>query len=550
MKLELRPYQKISIERVLTAWKDGMRRPAVLLPTGSGKTVIFSHLISRWLDDNPGKRVVVLVHREELATQTVGQLRSNAPGVDVGIVKARADETGARVVVASVQTLAVKGRAERLSDVGMIVVDECHHYAAKLWRKVLERLGCFDGHGDVVTVGFTATMSRADNRGLGSVWEDIVYRRDILRMIMDGYLCDVRALSVKVNGLDLGQVSRKAGGDLADGSLGDAMIAARAQEAVAAAYAEHAAGRQAVAFAPTVAFAHAMAEALNDDGVTAEVITGETPSEERTETYERFRRGEVRVLCNCMVLTEGFDAPWAEVAIIARPTTNAALYTQIVGRVLRLWPGKKDALVLDLCGASDNLTLASLADLSEEAVTPKDGEGLVEALERVRKEARRTGGTVPLEDMTAKQADVFAKQMGNWSQTSKRHWPFIRTAECTYFLWPVRGTDTYCVGRFDNHAGEKTLSKTGVWMNGLRWGEPGDTRKDALPLEQALAWVDGEAVDADPSIAGAKRPWHRNPASPKQVSWARSLGIDPTGKKSGVLSKEIDVALVSRTLNA
>lgn len=547
---ELRPYQGIAIDRVNTAWTEGMQRPAVVLPTGAGKTVVFSRLIDGWHKANPGRRAVVIVHREELITQTVKQLRTHAPGVGVGVVKAASDETDEAVVVASVQTLAVKGRAERLTDVGIVIVDECHHYAAKSWKDVLTRLRCFEDDGPRV-VGFTATLSRGDGKGLGGVWEDVVYRRDILRMIMDGYLCDVRALSVKVDGLDLARVSRKAGGDFSEGPLGDAMIAANAQEAVVKAYAEHAADRQAIAFAPNVAFAHAMATALDGAGVKAEVVTGTTPTEERIAIYDRFRDGTTRVLCNCMVLTEGFDAPWAEVAIVARPTTNGALYTQIVGRVLRSWPGKKDALVLDLCGASDTLTVSSLVDLSDEAIAPKDGESLVEALERVRRTAKRTGGTVPLADMTASQADMFAKQSGAWLLTDRRHTPFIRTTTATYFLWPLKGTDTYMIGRFDNKG---DIRRTGRWMKEGGWVQGKNQAPTALPLEYALAWADGEAVDADPSIAGRTAPWRRakkgakSVPTPAQLGFAASLGIDTTDMTKSMISDAINVKVVTRAL--
>ncbi len=279
----LRSYQTLSIERIEAAWAAGTRRPAVVLPTAGGKTVIFAALIERWRARNPDRRVVVLAHRGELLEQAAEKLSDRMPDVTLGRVKADADETDAEVLLCSVQTLAVGGRAERLEGVGLVVCDEAHRFGAPEWKGVLTRLGCFD-RDDVVTAGFTATMSRSDG-GLGSVWQEVVYTRDILRMIMDGHLCDVRGEAITVDGLDLAQVARKRGGDFADGSLSDAMLAVDAPALIAKAYTEHAGSRQGVIFGPTVAFAHAMSKALDAAGIPSAVISGETPDEVRRKLY-------------------------------------------------------------------------------------------------------------------------------------------------------------------------------------------------------------------------------------------------------------------------
>jgi superfamily II DNA or RNA helicase len=558
---KLRDYQIKACERIWDAWKEGLRRPAVVLPTGAGKTVTFVELIRQFVAGRTTSRAVVLVHREELAQQTVDKIRVMMPGVSVGVVKADRDETHTRVVVCSTQTLARKGRVERLANVGLVVVDECHHYAAKTWKGVLERFGCFEPQGPV-TVGFTATLSRGDNVGLGTVWEDVVHQRSILAMIRDGHLCDLRSLSVEVDGLDLGTVARKSGGDFADGSLSDALEASGAANVIADAYVKHAGNgkgimRQGVVFTPTVKFARRMVDAFEEAGVSAAVITGETSSEDRALIYKRYREGDVRVLCNCMVLTEGWDAPWAEVAVIARPTKSSGLYTQMVGRVLRTHPGKAGALVLDVCGSAKNVSLCTVADLSEDLPEIEDGETIKEAIERLEKLANERPAIDP-KRVVASEVDLFRQAQGNWLKTRKGAC-FNQTKAHTYFLWPVKDADTYIVGRYRN---KESLKATGEWLKDGRWERVHHSLATPYPMDFAVALTDDMAMDADPSIAGRDAPWRRKrqPPTEGQIRYASGLGytIPPNvgadkktvdGWTRGDVAQMISIAVVGNDLH-
>ena len=349
MNLKPRPYQLEAIEAVEYAWQRDHQRPAVVLPTGAGKTVTFAHLVSRYVKGESGSgRVVVLVHRDELAKQAREKLLAVIPDLEVGIVKAEQNDTDAPVVVASVQTLFNAQRRNQLRDIGMVVVDECHHYAAPAYREVLEEMGLFDG--SVLGVGFTATMARADSYGLGDIWESVVYERDILWGIANGFLVDVRAESVTVDDLNLAEIARNHG-DYQEGKLGDALIASGAAKVVAKAYGEKAGTRQGIVFCPTVACAREFHLAFADADIETRVVIGETPIEDRQLIYEDYRKGDVRVLISVMALTEGFDMPQAEVAVVARPSQSASLRIQMIGRVLRPFPGKDEALVLDVVGA-------------------------------------------------------------------------------------------------------------------------------------------------------------------------------------------------------
>lgn len=531
MTVALRPYQEQAVTALLTAWKDGVRRPAVVAATGAGKTVMFAHLIARWSLANPGLRAVVIVHTNELVEQTLNKVRDNAPGLSTGVVKAGRDETDADVIVASVQTLMSKGRAERIAGVGLVVVDEAHHYAAKEWKSVLARLGCFREAGPVVA-GFTATMVRADSAKLSRVWDSVVADVGILDLIRMGYLCDVRAKAIEIEGLDLATVARKTGGDFADGSLSEALSDTNADEGIVKAYIEHGEGRQAGLFAPTVAFARVCRDAFRRAGVTAELISGETPIGERERIYADYRAEKVSVLCNCMVLTEGFDMPQMACGIIARPTTNPGLYTQIVGRFLRTSPGKADALILDVVGVTKDMKLMSLVDLSPELVKPADGESLMEALERVRREKRRNGGVLPLELMTARQVDMFRRSSVVWKQTFAGVW-FVSNMLRTYVLWPYGDGVTYQVVSFAKQGPRNPV----VVVRDL------DMDTAVSVAEREVLSDEGEASF---SVASRGTSWRNRRASAKSVEFARSLGAEATeDMKGGVVSDLIDTALVS-----
>lgn len=214
------------------------------------------------------------------------------------------------------------------------------------------------------------------NGGLAEVWEEVVFTLDILDMIRGGYLVDVRGKRVIVEGLNLDKVKTR-NGDLADGQLGQALDDSGAADIVAEAYKEFAADRAGVVFTPTVATAQSMADSLNDIGITATTIWGDMPREARQTALKWYENGDVQVLTNCMVLTEGFDAPHTSCAVIARPTKSPGLYCQMAGRALRLHAGKKDALLLDVMGASTRHRLASIVDLTGRTISkPKDGRSL------------------------------------------------------------------------------------------------------------------------------------------------------------------------------
>ena len=356
--LDLRPYQASAIEAITEADRQGVKRPLVVHPTGTGKTVTFCHLIARRASIG---RALVLVHRDELANQTVEKIGMVAPELATGVVKAERNEVDRDVVVASVQTIHRDNRLAALLAAGpveTVVVDEAHHAPAPTWTKVLTGLGSFSPYGPL-TVGFTATPER-DGKSLG-VWEKVVSYMSIREAIYQGYLCGVTGQTVRTS-MDLRKV-KTTRGDYADGSLGDELESSGAIEEIADAYLTYAKDRKGVAFTPTVETAAHLAAALCERGIPAEMVSGGTPVEDRRAILDRLKTGQTQVVTNCAVLTEGFDEPSISCVVVARPTKFHGLYVQMVGRGTRLYPGKKDLLVLDVTGASERHDLVAVVDL-------------------------------------------------------------------------------------------------------------------------------------------------------------------------------------------
>lgn len=367
--MQLRDYQRESIDAVMGAWAGGCQRPAIVLATGTGKTVIMAAIVSTSIR-HAGRRPLILVHRQELVSQTVAKLRATDPGLSVGVIEAERHEADADVVVASVQSLVrrlgVGRRAVDLNRFNFVLVDEAHHASAKSYISVLDHFGALKEDSGTVALGVTATLGRSDGIPLGHVWSDVVFEYGAAAAIRDGWLVRPQAERVVLDDLDLGSV-KVSRGDYSDGDLGSRMV--RSGERIAESILEH--GRDAlggirrgIVFSPTVECAMQWAADFRRFGIRSEVVTGETPRAERQRIYAATDSHENDMIVSVMVLTEGFDLPSVEVAVVGRPTKSVPLYTQMVGRVLRPSPstGKVGALVLDV-GGKVRERLTTLVDL-------------------------------------------------------------------------------------------------------------------------------------------------------------------------------------------
>ena len=361
----LRPYQTEAVESVMREWSTGIRSTMLVLPTGCGKTVTAAEIIRH---RRPTGRVLWIAHTTELVQQAAETIAAHT-GLRVGVEQAASRAqvsdlwgTADDVIVASRQTLTPKriaGRGMTPDFFATVVIDECHHATAKQYRQILES---FPG---ARVLGLTATPIRSDDIGLGAVFESCAFQYEIRRAIAEGFLTPIRQLSIECAGIDLRDV-KVIGGDLSPAQLAAIMEVEETLHAIAKPLVRESEGRPTIAFFPSVDSAHEFARILS--GYTdqrIEVVSGESTAEQRQNAIGGFRDGIVRFLVNCMVLTEGFDAPRASCIAIARPTKSTSLYTQMIGRGLRPSPStnKVDCLILDFVGISGKHKLVTPADV-------------------------------------------------------------------------------------------------------------------------------------------------------------------------------------------
>jgi superfamily II DNA or RNA helicase len=557
--LRLRDYQSATIRALHTRWDAGDRRVAAVLPTGAGKTVVFSHLSSGYVADNPGRRVLILAHTDELVSQAVKKLRDVAPHLRVGVVKASRNDVRAQVIVASVQSLRSEKRRKQIRNVGLVIVDECHHAVAGTYLKILEHYGAFAEYpsNESLVAGFTATLARGDKLSLADVWQSVAYRKDIAFMIRAGYLLDLTGRRVEVDDLDLRAVKRS-GGDYQAASLGDAMTASLAPEIVARAYLEHASDRSGVAFWPTVAAAQQFVNAACDLGLKTELVHGAMPIAERRGVIARLDAGVTQVVSNCMVLTEGFDSPRVSCVVIARPTRVAPLYQQMVGRGARPYPGQTNALILDVVGASQVHGLASLIDLSEKPIKLAPDQSFLDAVDELEEAESEEPGARP---KLVHRGPVKVIEFDPLARDSKRVW--MATHGGHYFL--SAGTGKGAVYVFLIPAGGD--AEPGTWD--VAWctkdpydavdGKRGDvTEHRGVSLDAAFAWGEDLALElssrslfAVNTLSKAVQ-WRKQPPSQSQRDYARRLRIADRiteGMSKGDVARLIDVEVGSRRID-
>jgi ATP-dependent helicase IRC3 len=338
--LQLRPYQQEALDSVVSFSEKGIVRQLVVLPTGAGKTVIFSHLPQFKQKSLP---MLVLAHREELLHQAKQKISWSNPDLTVEIEQGENHAGHVDVVVASVPTL---GRAQstRIQKYppdyfNSIVIDEAHHAAAPTYRRIL------DYFNPSFLLGVTATPQRSDSVRLTDVFQEIVYYKTIQDLIQDGYLSPLVGYRIKTD-TDISGVETN-DGDYNQSQLEDVIDNPQRNATIVAAYNDLVPNAKALVFAAGVRHAQNLALSFGQAQITNEVILGVSSTDDRRDILARFASGETRVLINVGVLTEGFDEPSVEAILLARPTRSTLLYTQIVGRGTRLYEGKPHCTILD-----------------------------------------------------------------------------------------------------------------------------------------------------------------------------------------------------------
>lgn len=528
MSVKLRDYQAEGARKVFEAWQRGVTRPGVDMATGLGKTAIMGE-VARTMSRGPG-RVCVLLHRDTLVEQTVARFREQLdPGTSIGVLKAERDELGARVIVASVHSLRRPERRRRLAqaDVRTLIVDEAHVSVSPTYREVYRALGTLDG--DAVMAGFSATWSRSDATGLGDVWQEIVYSRGIKWGVAKGFLVRPRGVQVG-EGVDLTGVRRGADGDYRDGDLERAVMLEEIRDIVVTGALRHAPNRPGVLFAPTIDAAEYFAAALTEAGLRTEGIYASTPAWQRRQRFADHREGRVRILSTCTALAEGWDAPWCSAAHYVRPTRHKGLFVQTAGRVLRPWPGKADALLLDYVGVLDDMDLRSAVDLSvscedadgAELLEPDDDDEEVEPVGRERMVRRRR---------VDHEVELFAGTTVKWLP-GPAGLPFVPCGDQLVVL--VDGPRGWNVA-------EVSLPVAGRPAGG-RWVAEG------LSSEAALEVGSDHAEELGEYLSRRSAAWRKGAPSEAQLRYAHGLGIDVEGLNRGQVSDEISAVKATYAL--
>lgn len=407
--MELRPYQQEAREAVEQDWKSGIKRTLLVLPTGCGKTIVFAKIVEDCVRE--GRRVLILAHRAELLEQAADKL-SRSTGLKCAVEKAEESCLGSwfRVVVGSVQSMQRPKRLQQFERdyFDTIVIDEAHHCISDGYQAVLQ----YFSEADIL--GVTATPDRGDMRNLGSYFENLAYEYTLPKAIKEGYLVPIKALTIPLK-IDMSGVGMQSG-DFKAGDIGtvlDPYLQSIADEMI-----KYCMDRKTVVFLPLVKTSQKFCQILNEKGFAAAEVNGN--SQDREEILSDYENGKYNVLCNSMLLTEGWDCPEVDCVIVLRPTKVRSLYCQMVGRGTRLYPGKNHLLLLDFLWHTERHELCHPASLicENEDVARQMTKNMEEepGIAIDIEEAERSAA----EDVVVQREEALAKQLSEMKKRKKK----------------------------------------------------------------------------------------------------------------------------------
>ena len=536
MTIQLRPYQQEALDAVNAFSDKGINRQLVVLPTGAGKTVIFSHLPQTKNDSLP---MLVLAHRAELLYQAKEKIGWSNPELDIQIEQADNVAGHCDVVVASVPTLG-RAESERILKYPKdyfksIVIDEAHHAAAPTYRRIL------DYFNPSLLLGVTATPQRSDNTRLTDVFDEIVYYKTIQDLIEDGYLCSLVGYRIKTE-TDISGVATNEG-DYVASQLEDAIDTPERNAHIVAAYHSLVPESKAIVFCAGVKHANNLASSFSATQVSTEVILGDTSAQDREHILARFKSGETKVLVNVGVLTEGFDEPSIQSIILARPTRSTLLYTQIVGRGTRLYEGKPHCTILDFVDTTKGkkpIGLPSLLGLPPEF--DLQGQDLIEVAKKYKElEDYCPGEAVRVLDpndieLAYKRINLFMPPPPN---------EFVQ--QYSRYVWAEVAENDFHLGIDNNNSLRIYVDALGRWLVEFRYrsqtknethilGYPEDMRESFVRADR---WItnnfDSKLIESDAA-------WRSDGPSDAQRKLLKRIGVPVTsdmtkGTASQIISK-------------
>lgn len=409
--MELRPYQQQAKDAIFSEWENGIKKTLLVLPTGCGKTIVFAKVAEECVKG--GSRVLILAHRGELLDQAADKI-GKSTGLGCATEKAEQTCIGSwfRIVVGSVQSMM---REKRLSQFpndyfNTIIIDEAHHCISESYQKVLRHFP------DAEVLGVTATPDRGDMQNLGTVFESLAYEYTLPRAIKEGYLSPIKAVTIPLK-IDMSAVGVQAG-DFKSGDIATALDPYL--ESIAEEMEKYCSDKKTVVFLPLVKTSQKFRDILNNHGFRAAEVNGD--SKDRAEILEAFDKDQYNVLCNSMLLTEGWDCPSVDCIVVLRPTKVRSLYCQMVGRGTRLSPetNKDHLLLLDFLWHTERHELCHPASLICESA--EVAQKMTENMEKDAgcimdiEEAERTAS----EDVVAQREEVLAKQLSEMKRRKKK----------------------------------------------------------------------------------------------------------------------------------
>lgn len=554
----LRGYQLEAHEATHNAFDRGLHRPGIMLPTGTGKTVVMGY--GTQIVWQQREQANIYLPFDSLFEQTHKKLlQAGIPPDDIGIVKANKHEIDRPIRLVSIHSLRSKERLQTLPKPLLNVIDEAHYSAATTYRNLFDYLG-----NDAYMVGYTATWMRSDDEKLGDIWEEVVFSRTIQWAIKKGFLVEPKTYQLGGDlDLDLSQIRTTKDGDYNDNDSEAVVMVEEVRDAVVKGYIKLTPGKSAVLFAPTQVSARYFGDALKKAGIpTAEIFSGTTKNE-RKFVFHAFETGAIKVLVTCMALSIGWDAPRCEVALLVRPTKHVGLFVQQVGRVLRPWPGKTYAYLLDFVGVTDDARLSAAIDLSKsEDKENEDKEVSADNLEQCEhceewrvlkfceavelflcfKCIKELGIEPDEKTYNAKkidgihEIDLFADSKAQWLTTYYGQ-PFIATSN--------KGRSG--VGRIFF-----VVPHNGVWGAGVTSSmtahDPVTWLATDVTMNEAIDAATFAAMDEDPYIVHKKAAWRKGAPTQAQLNYAYRNGVNPEGMNKSQLADAINVNIASQTL--
>lgn len=547
--ISLRTYQTDAIKAILAEWARGVHSTMVAMATGTGKTETFLGALSSEQEAGNLSRALIIAHRKELVEQPRDRVARNWSHIlpVPGIVMANQNDTVAQIVVATVQTLQSERRLAELLSHGVfshVIIDECHHAVAPTYRSLIDALRV--ANPSMRLLGATATPKRTDGEGLRRVFNSVAYKISIKDAITKlKCLVPFMALGVQLP-VDISGVSIT-GGDYNEEELGSVLMVDNAEEVIVETWRKHASGRQTMTFTASVAQAQSLSGAFNRAGIQAGWASGTSSRADRELVVNRYRAGELQVLVNCALWTEGVDIPETSCVAMVRPTRSDSVYVQAVGRGLRLAPGKTDCLILDfvpiggrdLCLAGDLLGKPKEQKVAEQKA---EDAGIILSAFGLASDGRGIDGDPDEVIVTA--LDLFAKQ-------SDVKWTFdgrVSTASAGDKL-----SVAIVAPQKERIAKANQLRESGQWSK--EWESAFEQIQryhvyaingSVERLVSAEDWQSALEVaenyideNGDAALAKKARSWRIQPASPKQAALGIKIGVYREGISRGELAQAI-----------